>query len=194
MMDQELKNIWKGASTQELVKLNHDKLILEMEQKHKTQEQMIKNRDRREILVAIMLIPFFLGIGIIHSALLTKIGAFLMVPVLGFIIYKLKAVKKYKPNDVNTSTQSYLEKLKIYYTMEMDLLKDVLYWYLIPPGICITLITFGMSYSAWGKGIYLVVVIVLYTWVYFMNQKAVRIRYEPLLKSIEENLLALKKE
>lgn len=193
-MDNKLKNIWKEARGQELVQLNHAKLIIEMEQAHKKTEQAIKNRDRREIIVAIILMPFFLALGVYGSHILTKIGAFLMVPVLGFIIYKLKSVKKYKPTDVNTPSQTYLEQLKIYYTMEMDLLKDVLYWYLIPPGICISLIYWGISSSLWSRYTSIGVVVLMYTGIYFMNQAAVKKRYIPLLKRIEDSLDAFKND
>lgn len=194
MMDNELKNIWKQARTQELVQLNHDKLITEMEHAHKTTEQAIKKRDRREIIVAYALMPLFLILGIKASEFLTQLGAFLMIPVLGFIIYKLKSVKKYKPASVNTPSQTYLEQLKLYYTMEMDLLKDVLYWYLIPPGICVSLIYWGISDTELEKYLSIGVMILMYTGIYFMNQAAVKKRYIPLLKSIEDSLAAFKKD
>lgn len=191
-MDQDLKNIWKSATQDELVKLDQHKLIGDMEKQHLKLEKGIRKRDRLEIGVAIALMPFFLAAIFFLSSTLSKLGAFLMLPALGFIIYRLKAVRKYEPTAFSESTHDYLHKLKIYYTMQRDLLKEVAYWYLIPPFICISMIYWGISSTPTEKFINIGVAAVIYVGIYFMNQAAVRKKLDPFLADIEEQLQMLK--
>ena len=187
-MDQDLKNIWKSATQEELVKLDQKNLIRGMEKQHLKLEKGIRKRDKLEISVAIVLMPFFLAATFFLSSTLSKVGAFLMLPALGFIIYRLKAVRKYEPTAFSESTHDYLNKLKIYYTMQRDLLKEVAYWYLIPPFICISMIYWGISSTPNEKFINIGVAAVIYVGIYFMNQAAVRKKLDPFLEDIEREL------
>ncbi|MEM8888296.1 MAG: hypothetical protein AAGD28_09935 [Bacteroidota bacterium] len=188
MMDQNLKNIWKSATQDELVKLDQKNLIRDMEKQHLKLEKGIRKRDKLEIGVAIILMPFFLAATFFLSSTLSKVGAFLMLPALGFIIYRLKALRKYEPTAFSESTHDYLNNLKIYYTMQRDLLKEVAYWYLIPPFICISMIYWGISSTPAEKVLNIGVAAVIYIGIYFLNQSAVKKKLDPFLEDIDQEL------
>lgn len=193
-MEQELKDLWKGLADQEFVKLPHANLIENMETQHQVMSKSIRKRDFREVLVAALLMPIFLMAGFVISAPLAKLGAFLMVPSLGFIIYKLRSVKKYKPTELSLSSLDYFQKLKGYYTMEMDLLKEVVYWYLLPMGICLALIFIGLSEGVGESARKIGFLAIVYLGIYFLNQRAVKKQFQPLLANIDKTIQDLEKE
>lgn len=190
-MEQDLKNIWKYATQEELVKLDQHNLIREMEIQHLRLEKGIRKRDKLEIGVAIILMPCFMAATFFLSSILSKVGAFLMIPALGFIIYRLQAVRKYEPAAFSESTHDYLNKLRIYYTMQRDLLKEVAYWYLIPPFICISMIYWGLSSTPSEKFINIGVAALIYVSIYLLNQSAVKKKLDPFLFEINQELNSL---
>ncbi|MEM6801543.1 MAG: hypothetical protein AAF696_09065 [Bacteroidota bacterium] len=191
MMEQELKDIWKQATYEELVSLDQEQLIRDMKEEHLKLEQEIRKRDRREISIAMLMMPCCLAAAFLFSSILSKVGAILMIPALGLVIYRLKALRKYEPTAFSESTNDYLHKLKIYYSMQRDLLKEVAYWYLIPIFICISMIYLGFSRSPMDKFVPIAVIASSYIVIYFINQSAVKKKYDPFLEEIDEKLAAL---
>lgn len=190
-MEQDLKDIWKQATQEELVSLDQEQLIRDMKEEHQILSAAIRKRDRLEIGVALVLMPFFLIGAFFLTAIISKLGALLMLAVLGFIIYRLRSARRYEPASLAESSREYLLKLKIYYTIQRDLLREVAYWYLAPLFICICLIQLGFDMKPVVLVINIAMVAFLYIWIYFMNQSAVKKKYDPFLAEIDEKLAAL---
>ena len=60
MLEQELKNIWQNSPQKEIVKFEKSKLLIDLNYDLNKFEKSIKNRDRREIVAAIIVFIVFI--------------------------------------------------------------------------------------------------------------------------------------
>jgi hypothetical protein len=187
MLDDELERIWQNSKV-EIVKIDMSKLLIDLEAQLISFDRSIKNRDRREIVAAVIVIIVF-GTGVVFVAsILSKIG--LLVGVLhGFlVIYILRNIKKHKPNNFSLSIKDYLIKHRQYLVEERSLLDNVIYWYLLPPFICSVLFLIGQNMSITRLIISVLVVFGICVHVYFLNKAGVRKCFDPLIKKINETI------
>ena len=195
MEDENLKKIWqdKNIPTEKII-IHPLNLTTTMDTQLQKFEKDIKKRNNREIGVAMVLIPIFGYYAYSIPPTLSKIGSVLLVLYALFVIYKLKKVNKNKPSsDTSSSIKAYLVSYKSYIAQERLLLKNVLYWYLLPaiPGMVLFKAGFGFS---GGSLLYGLGVCALCIGVYLFNQKAVREQFDPLLVDISEAIRQLEEE
>lgn len=186
MLDDELKKIWQDAPMTEKIKFNHSKLLMNMDHELKLAEQKIKRRDFREILVAVLLIPYFLYIAYQSSNTLTQIGAVIIALSCVWIIYKLRAVRKYRKTDMTTSLKEQMTQTHEYLSQQRKLLDNVLTWYILPPSIGLVLFYIGMTSSVLALVIALIFQLAIMIWVYQINKKAANTYYTPMIKRLEK--------
>jgi hypothetical protein len=197
MLDQELKNIWKNANQQELVKFEQSKLMIEMNQQLKKFNKSIKTRDRLEIVAAVIIIPFFVCYAIFIPFILTKIASLLIVLWAVFVIYKLRSIKKYKPVSLHLNCREYIVKQRAYLIKQMNLVDSALYWYILPFVLLFILFIIGLPVEwSWDlpfcnkNSIWEIVFMVLVfpISVLHMNKQAVKKQFKPLIKQLDETL------
>ena len=70
--EDELINIWQSSSNQERIKFEKSKLILEMKSSLDRFHKTIKNRNLRELLAALIVIPIFAYLCLCYSFYLIK--------------------------------------------------------------------------------------------------------------------------
>ena len=170
-----------------------------LEQNIETTDKQIKRRDRLEIGIAILLIPvwiigLFFSVSVIQSlGLLVAIAACILIP---YKMTKAKQVEQPKDKSVIEYLRSERQKL----LQQKDMLDSVFWWYLGPLGLSIGLITLGANVNEHGVPVvssslvgYLVFVVALYAGIYFMNKKAAKTKFEPLLMDIDSRIEDLTK-
>lgn len=186
MLEKELKKLWQDAAPTEKIKFEKSKLLIDLDYELKKMERQIKNRDLREIIVALLLIPFFIYLAINAELLLSQIAAGLLVIYCCFVIYKLRSVKRYKKDNFSGSLKEQLQQMRIYVQKERNLLDTVLYWYLLPAAFPI-LLFFGSTVGVGLKlVIYGLVLVAVFTGIYFMNKNAVKQNFDPVLEQLDE--------
>jgi len=186
MNDKELKQIWKDTPHTEDVQFNHQQILEDMNIGIQKIDRSIKRRNVMEISAGVFIAIFFSIQCFRYENNMEKFGSALVVMAALFIIYKLLETRRsQKPVDVSTSIKEQLVNKRDYLKREQKLLKDVLYWYLLPLMIPLFIMTLGRSGFSTSSLVYLTIVCLMTYFIYRLNQKAAR-GYEPYIEQIEE--------
>lgn len=186
MDDKELKQIWKDTPHTDDVQFNHQQILKDMNITIQKLDRSIKWRNVIEIAAGVFIAVFF-GIQFFRFENdVEKFGAALVVPAAFFIIYKLLETRRSrKPVDVSASVKEQLVSKRNYMKREQKLLKDVLYWYLLPLMIPLVIMTLGRSGFSTYSLVYLTIVGLMTYFIYRLNQKGAQ-RFDPYIEKIEE--------
>lgn len=178
---------WESESSQVNATFDPDRLSREVEQSQKSFQSTILWRDVREIGTSLVMIPIWLALGSSMSLPWTwylTIPAMLWIAGFMFVDRKLHRQSTSVPGEsVLTGARKSLAQVE----HQIWLLRNVFWWYLLPPSISIMAffvqvawttsdgwLEFGLFAGFLGLFLFLV-----YGWIYRLNQSAVRDQLEP---------------
>jgi len=182
----ELRRTWQ--SQQGVCKLNIDSDILlkEVKRNKKWFEAAVFWRDVREVGVAFIMFVFFLYCGLEQNIWSLILLALLVLGIGAFMVVDRFSAKRKHPK-FNGTLISCIESSLAEIKHQIWLLKNVLWWYLLPLGIGIavfiihiiweTLRTFSGKHSVYALvflSTYLVCCTLFFWFIYWLNQRAVR--------------------
>ncbi len=194
----DLKQDWqetivKPATTDDLTE------VITMLEKQTTKiDKEIKRRDILEISIAILLIPVWIY-GLFTSAGTIQTAGFILA-ILSclYIPYKLIGAKKVTSSK-EASIKTFLESEKQKVSQQKQLLETIVTWYIAPLTVSIVLITLGATVDASGVphlndylAKYYGFLMLLVVGIYFLNKRAAKKKFGPLLENIEQKLTELK--
>lgn len=188
MMEEELIKIWQSSSSQERVKFEKSRLMLNMQSSLDEIHKKIQYRDLREYIAVGIVIPVFTYYAYSVPNLLSKVASILIIGYALFVALKLRNAKKYKPSAFTETYLEYLYKSKEYLLHQKQLLDSVIYWYILP-GITLTMLfTLGLGVTDRLKPILKVAIanVVIAIAVYYLNKRAVQKELNPRLSKIDE--------
>ena len=204
MIEEELRNIWKNAPETEKIKFDLSKLLIELNNKMNHIEKAIVARDRREIIASVVGIFWFSYFAYEIPFPITKIACVLIVFYFVYVIYKLRSVRKKSSSDhlnMSLSFREQLQQQKIFMTQQKNLLNSVLYWYVLPPFLMNILFIIGLGDPAiynWEPMLIdlipiqlhekirtIIILMIFYGYIVWLNRRAARIRYQPMIEDIE---------
>ncbi len=184
-----LKNIWQVGNSHKQVFINTQQLLTELTKDLNAFEAKLKKRDSLEITVALVMIPAAIVLAYFANSFLQQLGFGLIVPYCLLVIFQLKRVRKFKTLiNLIQSQNDFLSQSKDYLIKEMNLLKSVLYWYILPALLSATLINLGSDSSQLEQIITFVVMVIVFAYIYYLNRKAVKNDFEPLIDKINSAL------
>jgi CubicO group peptidase (beta-lactamase class C family) len=179
---------WQAQAARTHVSVDPDLLLKEVQRNQREFRATIFYRDCIEVGAAIVLLPYWFYAGITHSLPWTW---YLAVPALlwvaGFILVDRKRHPRQQsePGEpLLTSVKESLDQVE----HQIWLLRNILWWYLLP--LTISILAF-FAHVAWlsrslgwlaalmfflGLVVFL---LALYSFIYYMNQRAVRVQLEP---------------
>ncbi|TWU30239.1 serine hydrolase domain-containing protein [Bythopirellula polymerisocia] len=192
----DLQQAWHAQSSQTRVTIDGDLLLQEVQRNQRDFRATINRRDSAEIGISLLLIPVWIYMGIAMASPWTW---YLTVPALvwiaGFIlIYRMR----HRPDPIKPDAPllSCVKRSLTEVEDQIWLLRNVFWWYLLPPAIPILAFT---AHLAWLKSknsldtfsdvnIFIFVFFLAgFYFLYFINQRAVRVELEPR----REELLSL---
>ena len=179
MTDEELKGKWKSPANEDEILLNESKLTEELDSRLKKFERIIRRRNRREITVAFLLMPFLVAGAWFMHPVLAKTGAVLLLLFCMLVVIVLRTVGKMRPDDLSLPIMQYLARYKQYLEKERSLLSNVLYWYIGPSIMGISLIFIGFH-----RYVPQIVSLLLGVLVNYINRRAVRNYLNPLIDKV----------
>ncbi|MBL4716597.1 MAG: hypothetical protein COC01_04820 [Bacteroidetes bacterium] len=183
MEEKDLKELWQRSVTADNIRLEQSTLLKDLSKKLNSLEKAVKRRDRLEISAAVFVAVAFIPIAITAPSLISMIGAGLVIPSSLFVIFKLLEVKKYqKLKGLAKSLKEHLIQQRDFLGKQKALLDTVLYWYILPPAVGITMYVVGLNSTLSALIIRLSVLLVMYIAVYFLNKYAVKKDIIPLLE------------
>jgi hypothetical protein len=195
---------WQAHTAQTRVTVDADLLLEEVRRKQRDFRTMIFLRDFREVVVAVVMIPVWFYLGAVTSSPWTW---YLTVPVLvwmaGFmLVYRIRHPRK--PSEPDEPLLGCVKNSLIEVEDQIWLLRNILWWYLLPPFISIAafFVQVGWSSSRTGGRLESLVFIALpvgmlagvYAAIYFLNQYAVRSQLEPRRQELLTLLASLRDE
>ncbi len=200
----ELQKTWQSQQADPKLAIDSDLLLKEVKRNKKYFESAIFWRDVREVGTAIMLVVFFLYFGIKHSLWPMWLLALLCLWV-GVFMVADRIVQKRRHPCLSDSLFNCVKSSLAQINHQVWLLRNVLWWYLLPPGIGL-LIWFsfcGISIMiserpSIGYLLFILACIVgtilLYWGVYWLNQRVIRKELIPRKQELEEFLGSLKND
>ncbi|MCC6493637.1 MAG: hypothetical protein IT424_11530, partial [Pirellulales bacterium] len=189
---------WQAQGAQTRVTVDSEVLLKEVQRNQRDFRAMIFCRDFREIVIALLLIPLWFYLGAKTSSPWTW---YLSVPALLWMAGFMWAYRKRHPQQPSKPDEPLLECAKRSLREVEDqiwLLRNIFWWYLLPPGISIGAFFLQVSWQGavatndWLTGLIAATCLLaflagIYYFVYCLNQRAVRVQLEPR----REELLAL---
>ena len=199
MKEEDLIQIWQNSTNMNQIKLNLPLLISELRNKMEAVDRKIRQRDQREVIASVIGIVGFMALAAYIPFLWSKVACVMMAIWFGYVIYRLKSTSKASQPDAALPLSEQLQERKQYLYRQMRLLENVPYWYIIPPFIINVIFFLGAGDpaswdspiafvlpSAWyEKVIVLLFLGVFYTFVTWMNLKAARTEFPPLIEEVE---------
>ena len=189
MDEDSIKELWLSASNEREVEINAEILIDSLAKKIKQTERTVRRRDRREIVIGLLMIPLFGWWCVTIPQLFAKIGSAIIVAACLFVIFKLVRARRVGGKEDATSDIRYnlsvsLQLLK----RQIKLLDTVLWWYLLPFFTGVIFFYFSLVSNTLGRVVYAFVVVAAYGYIYYLNKRAVRKYLRPLEKNLTKIL------
>ena len=195
MAPDEFQQAWQAHSAQTRVVIDADLLREEVHRDQREFQTMIFFRDFREIGIEFLLIPTWLVMGYLLDLPWTwYLGIPTFLWTAGFMLVHRRRHRQepHRPEDpLLVCVQRSLTEVED----QIWLLRNVFWWYLLPPGLAVTAFFAQVSWHARGLGglfsllFFLLLeglVLAVYGWVYHLNQRAVRQQLEPRQQELQK--------
>lgn len=146
MLEQDLKNIWKGTAESKSIKIEKSHLFEDLEGEMTELKKGIKKRDRREIAASVFGLLLFGYLAYEVPFIISKVGCGLNILWFIYLVFKLRTNRNKKRFiDLTWSLWKQLETEKVNIKQEIALLNSVLYWYILPPLLANVLFIYGFG-------------------------------------------------
>jgi hypothetical protein len=194
----DLKTGWKTEVEKTGKQQDLTRLVESLEKETKKLDKSIKRRDIMEISIALLLIPVWAWKLFYSASLLQTIGLWIAIVACIYIPYKLlKARQVESAKDDSLLAFLSVEKSKL--EKQKELLETIAIWYLSPLMVAIVLITAGSKVDDAGVPqiseqlmVYYLFCGVLYVGIYFLNKRAAKKKFAPLLDRVNQQIQELK--
>ena len=193
MNPDELKTVWQSQMRGQRLAFNAEELLQQLQRNKKNFETMIFWRDLREVSVALVMVPLWIWIGVGTKSPWTW---YLCIPALlwiaGFMLVDRTHQRRREPKPVE-ALRDCIENSLAQVKHQMWLLRNVLWWYLLPIAAALAAffaqVTWQRMGGGWRVGLTMAGVVSvagLILWrVYWLNQTAVRKSLEPRRRELE---------
>jgi CubicO group peptidase (beta-lactamase class C family) len=191
---------WQAQSSQTRVTVDANLLLKEVPRSQRDFRAMIFLRDFSEVGVALVLLPVWLYLGYRFSL---PWSWYLTVPALiwagGFILVDRKRHPQ-KPSEPAIPLRESVKESLTQVEHQIWLLRNVFWWYLLPFASSILAFFAHVAWSLRSAGwlealiffaILVVFVLTFYSFIYYLNQRAVRVELEPRRKELLTLLASL---
>jgi len=189
---------WQSQDTGAKVTINAEVLLREIRRNQRHFRATIFWRDTREVGVATLLTLFFGYYGLRNHDWTDGLIALACFGVGAFMVVD-RLMQRRKQPTVNDSLKTCIESSLLQVNHQIWLLKNVLWWYLLPLGAALGI---SLGHSAWQAHVAgaaavvswlvsLLVIALVYWGIYGLNQFAVRKSLEPRRQELETLLAGL---
>lgn len=190
----DLKQDWQQTIKNESTPEKITEVINMIEQQTTKIDKEVKRRDFLEVGTSVILVPFWIW-GLLNSAsTMQSIGLVLAIAACMYIPYRLISAKKVEAKK-SGSVKDFLIQEKQKIQQQKQMLESIAWWYLAPLTVAILLISLGANVNEQGipkispdMYWYYACVGLFMVGVYFLNKRAAKNKFGPLLKNIEQRL------
>jgi hypothetical protein len=194
---------WQAQASQARVTVDANLLLNEVQRSQQEFRAIIFLRDFREVGVALLMVPVWLYLGYRLSLPWSwYLGVPAMIWIAGFILVD----RKRHPQQSGEPGKPLLESVKeslTYVEHQIWLLRNVFWWYLLPCTISILAffaqVAWSLRFAGWLEALIFFLVILgsvfaIYSYIYYLNRRAVRVTLEPRREELLTLLASLRDE
>lgn len=200
MNPDKLKQAWQTQTSQHRLTIDADVLLKEVRQNERNFKRIVFWRDMREVSVSLVMVPVWIWLGRKNALPWTW---YLCIPALlwiaGFMVVDRVNQKQRQPRPGDSLLER-VESSLAQVEHQIWLLRNVLWWYLLPPGVAMAAFFAHCAWLARNGGLAtglimasVIAVAALILWgVYWLNQNCVRKELEPRRRELEVLFQSLK--
>ncbi len=168
-------------------------LISRIRQRALELETIVKRRDRIETWSALIVFPVFTWVSVVGRFTVSRIGSGILAAACLFIPIWLLLARRPAPDpSLPLCTALAMERARV--EGQVRLLKNVVWWYLLPLGLGVVLFLAGPWSSPWQLTAIILSVGALYGWIYRLNMRAVRLELLPRLQELDQAIASFQNE
>ncbi len=202
MKFEDLKSVWNSEDNERLFAFDESALLKQLETKRSKIDRKLFWRDSLEIGIGAIIILYWLWKAIYptiahDNSLLSNWNYFASAAIIGavlsvFIIGRKRQSRR--EEEFDESISGTLRKFISQIDYQITLLRNVVWWYLLPIGLAIVLMVNTGAYglkTPTQRWVYFGICIVLFAVIYWLNQRAVRTHLIPEkedLQSLQKTL------
>ena len=211
MEEQDLQRIWKNSSINNNISIQMEQLLNTFKNQMENRENIVRNRDRREVIAALLSILLFVYLTFKFWFSIPALGLIVLTVSFGYLIYRLRNNRKSKfTQDLFLPIETQLLQQKKFMERQVKLLDTVWLWAVLPMFIGYMIFTWGISniekygFSSFFEGffpesikskiVYTVMFALMLGYMAWTNKKAARVNWKPLIEQIDVILKNLKSE
>lgn len=192
MSFEEFKDAWQAQQTGHPASIDPNLLLAEVRHNQRKFQATIVWRDVREIGVALVMIPIWLGMGITMKLPWTW---YLCIPALIWVagfLYVDRRRHKRPSAPGGESIREYVEACTADVEHQIWLIRNVLWWYLLPIAIPVMAFVAEVSWRTREGGwisllafaVATMICLIVFGAIYWINQSAIRTYLEPLREEL----------
>jgi hypothetical protein len=193
------KEAWRAQTSQTRLTIDADLLLKEVRRNQSAFTAIIFWRDVREVGVSLLMVPIWLYLGAKHTLPWTwYLGVPALLWIAGFMLVDRMRHKQHSSESgasLRRSVESSLGEVE----HQIWLLRNVLWWYLLPPGLAVLAFFGQCAWTApsgvWWIPLFITGAVALEALVvggtYWLNQKAVSSELEPRRQELQGLLASL---
>ncbi|MCH6255408.1 hypothetical protein MLD52_02525 [Puniceicoccaceae bacterium K14] len=193
MKFEDLQCIWDSQNEETVFAFDQATLNREVQSKHAKLRRKLLIRDSIEITAGFLCVAVFTTAGIYRAtqSLLSGIPLFLAATLILFVclcFFRGRKEQKLIETQFDDSLIGEIDKVIAQLNYQAKFLKSVLWWYLLPCGAAAMLANFSLynkNGSIKDHLEYFVLLVVLYSFIYWLNQRAVTKKILPKKQSLE---------
>ena len=198
MIEEELIKIWQSSPTQEQVKFDKSRLMIDVQSNLDRFHKSMKGLYLRESLAAIIVIPIFIAYVFFIPILLTQIASVLIALWGVALLLLMRRLKKRKPEEHTVSYAEYLRKTRNYLEIQKQLREKIILWYVGPCMAFCYLFMLGMILDDASDTNYIigaaVYCLVLGAVIYILNRRSAKKFVAPKLEKVNDLIRTLELE
>lgn len=183
---------WQSQTLVEETRMKEEEMLELVKRDSSAFDRAITRRDRRETIVAVAVLLIFLPL-LATGPWLTRVGVLVLLGAFALIFTKLGTARRLEASErVDLSLAELLESERSKLDGQIRLLESVIAWYIIPPTVGAMLIVIGLRGLSWFTAGYAILALAVSTWIYHLNQQAVRRELRPRRSELERLIHELK--
>lgn len=175
--------------------LSDDELLRFVKEKAEAFDRRLWRRDLLESIAAVAVFLFFGWILLRDPSWWTRSGALLLMAGSAYVFWRLRRARtRYAPPSPDRPVAEVLRTERAKVEEQIQLLNNILWWYLAPITMGALLIVVGSNGWTWSALVQAALVVLIAGAIYLLNQRGRRCTYEPrhekltrLLEKVEGN-------
>lgn len=190
MIEDELIKIWKSSTDQERIKFEKSRLMIELQSSLDRLHRWWRYVALVDVVLSIfgILICGFVVYWIPLTAI--RIGAFLIIILLIYLLIRLRDIKKYKPNSLDDTYLEFLKKIRKYLVVQREFLRTYVYWAILPCYPIMLLFLFDLWNEVPTKRSLLLTIyiaaVLIGVYGYYLNKERVKNEINPRINNVNK--------